>query len=93
MSEAKSHRDKHPNPVDFKKSDEWESVRDVNTRIRGFLDSMKRRGEQTILVVTSSHPVKHFRIINENRQIEEALEGHFPNAQLYEIVFDSKVGK
>jgi probable phosphoglycerate mutase len=85
VAELKAFRDSYYDPVNAKKSDEWESVRDVNARIRNFLDDIKKRPEQTILIVTSSHPIKHFRIINENRPIEEALAGHYPNAKPYEI--------
>ncbi len=85
MTEMKTFRESQPNPVDARLATKWESPRNVNARIHDFLDDIKQRPEQTILVVTSSHPAKHFRVINENRPLEEVIVGSFPNAKPYEI--------
>ena len=85
VAEAKAWRNSQLDPVNAKRSDEWESVADVNVRVRDFLDDVAKRDEQTILVVTSSHLVKHFRLINEGRPVSDALSGTTPNAEIYEM--------
>lgn len=87
VSAWRAFRDNHPDPINAKISDEWESVWDVYLRIRDFLNDIKKRPEQTILIVTSSHLVKQFRLINEKKPITEALAGHYPHAKPYEIIF------
>lgn len=83
--EFKAFRNSHSTPTAAKLSDEWESAEDVNRRVQSFLDGIRNRQEQTILVVTSSHPARHFRIINEKGSLEDVLTGSIPNAKPYEI--------
>jgi broad specificity phosphatase PhoE len=83
--DAKAWRQSQPDPLTAKISPEYESVQDVNARTRSFLADLINRSEKNVLIVTSSHVVKHFRIINENHPTTNAFYGTAPNAKYYEM--------
>ena len=85
VSEAKAWRNSQPDPVRAKLSEEWESVQDVNKRVRSFLRDVAGRDEETILVVTSSHLMKHFRMINGEGSMDDVLGKSAQNVGIFEM--------
>ncbi len=85
VAEAGGWRDAQEDPLGAKLGEEWESVRDVNARAREFLQDVAKRSEGVILVVTSSHIIKHLKLIHESRPIADALAPSVPNAEVYEM--------
>lgn len=86
-SEAKGWRDAQPDPVTARYQDKYESVDDMTNRVRKFLEYLKlhHQGNETILIVTSSHLIKQLRMLNGEITIQELLNAPAKHATYYEF--------
>jgi Fructose-2,6-bisphosphatase len=62
-----------------------ESVRDCNKRTSDFLNDLKKRSENNILIVSSNNNMKQVQIIINNLPLEEILDMHIKNASFFEF--------
>ena len=83
--EAKNWRSAQPDPAAARYSREYESVNDMTKRARAFLEKIKNghAADATILVVTSSHLIKQFKLLNGDMSLDELLGTRAKNASYY----------
>lgn len=84
VDEYHAARDNAPDPLSFKVNGA-ESMMDINQRTRDFLNSLQKRTEQNILIVTSNNNMKQIDSIVNNRPLIEIFNLHIPNASFFEF--------
>ena len=62
-----------------------ESIMDCNKRTNDFLNDLKKRPENNILIVSSNNNMKQIQIIINNLPLEEILNMHIKNASFFEF--------
>lgn len=72
-------RDNSPDPYLFK-VDGHESSEDAYKRTADFLQELKTKNYENILIITSLHNLRHFRSIIDGIAPREGLKFHFNNA-------------
>lgn len=86
-NEAKSWRDAQPDPMTARYMGQYESVNDMTTRVRQFIDYLKQHHQdnETILIVTSSHLIKQLRMLNGEITTDQLLNTAAKHATYYEF--------
>ncbi len=82
VSDFKALRNQSQDIYNYRYNKYSESSKDVFDRVQDFLDELKTQRHNSVLIVTSAHPWRHFRNILDQRDPSASLHENIPNAEL-----------
>lgn len=80
VSEYKAQRDQSQDPYTYRFDKNSESPQDVYNRVADFIKYLREQKHNTVLVVTSAHPWRHFYNILDCHDPATTLSEYIPNA-------------
>ena len=84
VHEYHKYRDAAPDPI-AARFNGGESIQDCNDRTKDFLNDLKKRPENNILIVSSNNNMKQIQIIINDLPMEDILDMHIKNASFFEF--------
>lgn len=82
VSEFKALRNQSSDPYNFRYDEASESSQDVYNRVNDFLNDIRTKNYESVLIVTSAHVWRHFRNILDHRNPSTTLHESIPNGEI-----------